>query len=476
MIAALFDIFHVVGLCELRESVDRSAVQILGKAKMISRNHVLCGILLILISAILSEGAISTVFAASLPDFPTTQHQLPATETPFSRLSPGWESGITTISYLLGLFLAGIAIHHFRSRRLIFILSLISVVVLGFIIKGCVCPVGSLQNIVAAIFVENYTVSLGVILLFLFPIWVSLFYGRVFCSCVCPLGSLQEIVAIKPQRIPLWLEHSLGLFRYFYLGLAVVFASTGLWFIVCRFDPFVGFFRYSGEFYVLSFGAVLLLIGIFIARPYCRFFCPYGAILGLCSKFSSKNITVSPGDCINCRLCEEICPYEAILKPTVPPDAQEKKQGPLRLIAVFLAGPLIIVFFGFIGHNSAMQIAREHKDIRLAELLRAEETGLVPDRGTFRETRAFHKTQDESEYLYQRAAKAYSRIRTANTLFGIWVGVVISAKMISFTTRRRRTEYEVDASRCVACGRCFWYCPNQKENRVFLEPESPQNP
>ena len=102
---------------------------------------------------------------------------------------------------------------------------------------------------------------------------------------------------------------------YIYLGLAVLMAATGLSFIICQLDPFVGFFRLNAHFEMLVFGGLLLALGMFVARPYCRFICPYGVLLGWLSRFSKFHVTITPTDCIQCRLCEDSCPFDAILKP-----------------------------------------------------------------------------------------------------------------------------------------------------------------
>ena len=90
---------------------------------------------------------------------------------------------------------------------------------------------------------------------------------------------------MRSVRVPKWVDHSLGLVPYFYLGAAVGFAATGSAFLICRYDPFVAFFRRSGSDNMLVFGGCLLVIGLFVGRPYCRYLCPYGAILGVLSRF-----------------------------------------------------------------------------------------------------------------------------------------------------------------------------------------------
>jgi coenzyme F420-reducing hydrogenase beta subunit len=70
--------------------------------------------------------------------------------------------------------------------------------------------------------------------------------------------------------------------------------------------------------------------------------------------------------------------------------------------------------------------------------------------------------------VYERAVKVAALFRVAGIGLGCWIGLVIGIKWITLTLRHRRTDYEVDSSRCFACGRCFWYCPNQKEQRLLL--------
>lgn len=398
-----------------------------------------------------------------------SEYALPTTSTPGPRCGVALENFTSVGIYALFLVLATLAVYRLRSRKTLFLLAVASVAILGFVMQGCPCPVGMFQNIVDAFVSPFPYIPWTVILLFTIPLFLALFLGRVFCSSVCPLGALQELTALKPLRIPDALEQVLGILRYVWLGLAVFFVYTGLGYLVCRFDPYVGIFRFGGLYPIMIFSLGMLILGIFIARPFCRFLCPYGALLGLCSTVAAKKVSVTPGDCTKCRLCEEICPYNAIERPTATPTAWERKRGPRRVLAAVVALPILTIVFALFGYAVAPRFALWHYDVRAAEYLYAEEQKLVDAFGTFPETRAVIQTGVPYEDIYRTAWNRIQRFRTAGFWLGVWIGAVIGLKWISLTLRRRREDYEVDPARCVACGRCFWYCPNQKENRILLE-------
>ncbi|HBT78027.1 MAG TPA: 4Fe-4S ferredoxin [Planctomycetaceae bacterium] len=437
-----------------------------------------------------------------------SEYTLPDTETPLPNFRTPTENYLALGLYAAALVSAVLAVHYYRSRRAVFLLAVGSVVVFGFVLQGCPCPVGSLQNTIPVFFESIGTgvewiwntlrgipteqdsqtvppgatlsgttisgttglISVTAVLLFSLPLLVALFYGRVFCGAVCPLGAVQELVAIKPLRLPAWIDDGLGTLRFVFLGLGVLFAQVGLWFLICRFDPFVGLFRMSGFFSILVFGFAILLLGLIVARPFCRFLCPYGALLGLCGSLAAKKVSVTPGECSKCRLCEEICPVNAIRPPTTDPTPEERFIGPLRLLILFLAAPLIVVALtGIAARLLPGPLASMHPDVRLAERVLAEDSRLVDTTGYFAETKAFQITGQTNESLYRRAESVYGRMRHAAVFFGAWCGIVFAVKLISLGMRRRRTDYRVDPGRCVACGRCFWYCPNQKEKRVLLD-------
>jgi NAD-dependent dihydropyrimidine dehydrogenase PreA subunit len=72
------------------------------------------------------------------------------------------------------------------------------------------------------------------------------------------------------------------------------------------------FIEPTGPWWMWLITGVLLVSCLFIGRPYCRWICPYGAVLGACSRAAKKPVTVMPNDCCDCELCEDACPFGAI--------------------------------------------------------------------------------------------------------------------------------------------------------------------
>ena len=204
-----------------------------------------------------------------------------------------------------------------RSRPMALTLSMGSLAYFGFYREGCICPIGSIQNVAVALADPGYSIPIVVTAVFFLPLVVAVFFGRAFCGGVCPLGAIQEIVVLKPIQVPARLDNALGLLKYVYLGLAIAIAiqpAISRDFVICRFDPFVGFFRREGFAHMMAIGAGFLVLGMFVGRPYCRYLCPYGGLLAWCSRLATRGVTITPGRELDCGLCATACPYGAITK------------------------------------------------------------------------------------------------------------------------------------------------------------------
>lgn len=391
-------------------------------------------------------------FRFPMPEFETA-YTRPQMNTPLPvKIDPAMDIAILFVT----LSVAAWAVLKSRSRSMVFVISVFSLLYFGFYRRGCVCPVGSLQNVVNGFIDPAYAVPLVVSAFFLLPLVFALYFGRVFCAAVCPLGAIQEMCAVRPIQLSRPIETTLGLLPYAYLGLTVLALTTGTGFLICRYDPFVGFFRQGASFNMFLVGGALLLIGVVVARPYCRFLCPYGVLLRWVSMFSKWHASITPAECIQCRLCESSCPYGAINVPT--PDAPtDRRTGVKRLGFLLLLSPVIMGIAAFTGIASHGLIARLHPTVRLAERIAAEESGRILESTI--EVDAFRAGKQSPAELYAEADAIRLRFKRASAWFGAFMGLIICGKLICLHIIRKSSDYEADRGACLSCARCFAYCP-----------------
>jgi NosR/NirI family transcriptional regulator, nitrous oxide reductase regulator len=350
------------------------------------------------------------------------------------------------------------------SRKAIFILSVAAVLYFGFYREGCVCPIGSIQNVAQGIggssygFTEKpYILPLTVVLFFLLPLIFALFFGRVFCASVCPLGAAQEMVIIKPIKVPKGVKHFLSLIPYVYLGTGVLLAYVGADYIICKYDPFIGFFRMGANFGMFLFSGAILLIGTVVARPYCRFMCPYSILLKWTSVLSRWHLKTTPTECIQCRLCEDSCPFDHLHKPTVDKEPEPRSESIKRLAVLLGLTPVIIGAGIALGLIVAPVLSRAHFTVRLAEQVALEKAEIVP-KGSTEESRAHYETSTTHEQLMARGQAVKDKMRMGSGILGAFIGLVICCKLLALSIQRKRTDYEPDRGDCYSCARCSDAC------------------
>lgn len=152
----------------------------------------------------------------------------------------------------------------------------------------------------------------------------SLLFGRIFCGYACPLGAFQELLSkinfkndIKKQKQNRFHFDFTTRFatkvRWVTLGLLFFLSGVFSLSILPMVNPFSGFsYLKTFEIVVLIPFIALFLIGIlsiFLYRPWCRFFCPFGAGSAFLGQFSAIKY-LRTEDCTDCGLCEKICPTQ----------------------------------------------------------------------------------------------------------------------------------------------------------------------
>lgn len=154
---------------------------------------------------------------------------------------------------------------------------------------------------------------------------VSLLLKRSFCSWICPVGVISELLwkggfklTRRNIRPPEWLDIPLRGIKYLLL---LFFLASILWkmpaeavagFIYSDYHKVADarlldfFLRLSGvPLLVISF---LALASIPIKNAFCRYLCPYGALLGLVSMLSPLKVTRDSAACVSCGVCNQFCP------------------------------------------------------------------------------------------------------------------------------------------------------------------------
>jgi polyferredoxin len=146
--------------------------------------------------------------------------------------------------------------------------------------------------------------------------------GAVFCSWICPLGSLQEWLGKLGRKLfkkrynnflPARLERFLPWMRYGVLIWVIFVTARSGQLLFANIDPYFALFNFWTREAAVP-GLVILGVtlsgALFVERPWCRFACPMGALLGLSNLFRVFRIRRAEATCINCRQCDRACPMK----------------------------------------------------------------------------------------------------------------------------------------------------------------------
>ncbi len=394
------------------------------------------------------------------PDF-TSGYEYPEIlhGMPFEQL---WN--VVDIVLLIGMMcLVTWAAYKKRSRKVIYSTSIISVLYFGFFRSGCICSVGSIQNVVLALTDSTYHLPWFVALLFLIPILFALLFGRVFCAGVCPLGAIQELINVRNFRISRAVSSALSIIPWMYLAFTILYAATRSQFLICRFDPFIGIFRLGGDMGMIIFGIATLLLSTVVGRPFCQFLCPYGALLSVFSSLSWKKLEITDQKCINCALCSKSCPVDAIRTPQSSKNTDTKGIRRVFLLAILL--PIFTLAGGMLVGENSDALSRAHKDVYLYDLLIEQQNN--PEFEETIEVETFHAMGRKIEDLQVQVEEIQKDFKVWSWIAGALIGFVIGFKLLKLSLKRRRRTYEILNAHCTMCGKCFNYCPqNLKKEKL----------
>lgn len=196
------------------------------------------------------------------------------------------------------------------------------------------CPIGAAQSVSNS---QNFSIShyiLGLLVLF------GVVGGRIYCGYLCPFGFFQDLV----YKIKTWkLKHGkisnvLKYFKYVILLLFIFVLPVVTKDVLGMSDPlFCKYICPSGTLFAglpliglnpllkdalgglfiwkLSLAIFIVILSIFLFRPFCRFLCPLGAFYALFNGIGFYKFNINES-CISCGKCQKACGYDIYTKET----------------------------------------------------------------------------------------------------------------------------------------------------------------
>jgi polyferredoxin len=160
--------------------------------------------------------------------------------------------------------------------------------------------------------------------IFLAILAVGLLLRKGFCSWLCPVGTLSEALWRLGAKIfgrnfdlPRWADYPLRAVKYLLLlfFLWATLAMDGTRLEAFLYSPLnaaadLRMYYFFTRISALALGVVLVLaaLSMVVRNFWCRYLCPYGALLGALSLGSPLAITRAKDTCIDCKLCTRACP------------------------------------------------------------------------------------------------------------------------------------------------------------------------
>ncbi len=168
------------------------------------------------------------------------------------------------------------------------------------------------------------------LVIFIIILLTGLFLKKGFCSWICPIGLLSERlwkfgqkIVKKNLKLPKFLDYPLRSIKYLLL---IFFLYAVFWtmdvvalkkFIYSPYNKVADikmlvFFTNISQFSLWTLG-ILVLFSVIIKNFWCRYLCPYGALLGFLSMFSPIKVTRNAATCTDCKKCTALCPNSIIV-------------------------------------------------------------------------------------------------------------------------------------------------------------------
>lgn len=200
-----------------------------------------------------------------------------------------------------------------------------AVVVFGIALGSDPSPMGTVKDAVV-LFGSKRVIFPPRLIAFCIFLLMAVLANKFICSWGCQIGTLQDLIfrfnrdskdrkgLFGQIKIPFIISNSV---RIIFFPALTVIAFLWAFDIVEPIDPFKIFKPHVIGLAGGIFLGVILIASLFVYRPWCHFFCPFGLVGWLAEKISIFRIKVDYNKCISCQVCSEACPstvMDAILK------------------------------------------------------------------------------------------------------------------------------------------------------------------
>lgn len=196
------------------------------------------------------------------------------------------------------------------------------------------CPIGAYQAVIGS---SKYKISYYVIGLLIF---LGVMAGRFICGWLCPFGWFQELCHKIPSKkfstkkvaplrwlkyvilvvvvgmLPFLITNSLGMGNPFFCKYICPEGVLGGALPLAAVNPSIR--AALGSLFTFKAGilALVILLSVFLHRPFCKWICPLGAFYSLFNKVSFYQYKVDQHRCVHCGRCARVCPMDVDITKT----------------------------------------------------------------------------------------------------------------------------------------------------------------
>ena len=196
------------------------------------------------------------------------------------------------------------------------------------------CPVGSLQNFLSGLTFRFPYYVLGIL------IFIGALCGRIVCGFLCPFGFIQDLLYLIPfyKKNQFKVDKYLRYLKYAVLLILVILLPLSMPLTpafckyVCPSGTIAGGITYATNPIIRSqFGwlfnwklivlGIIIVSGLIVYRPFCKYLCPLGAFYGFFNRFALIRMRFDESSCVHCGVCAKVCKMN--IDPSIKPNSME---------------------------------------------------------------------------------------------------------------------------------------------------------